>query len=104
MQDITQGGGIGTNTVNAQVSHIYNTAGTFTTSATLTDNSGATSNSVTCSQTITVIAGGTGGTSPPVLATPTPTIEPSGPSETIVGIGLIGILLTIIGGVILLAL
>lgn len=88
VEDVTSGGGIGTSTVNAQISHTYNDAGTFLSSAILTDNSGGVSSSTNCTQTITV-------------ATPTPTMAPSGPGDIIIGIGAFGIILSIIGGFLL---
>ncbi|MEK7573378.1 MAG: cohesin domain-containing protein [Patescibacteria group bacterium] len=102
--DVTSGGGIGTNSVNIPASHIYSSAGTFTASAVLTDDaSGA---SAACSQTIIVSAGTSGGaapTVPPVAVQPTatPTLAATGPAETILGIGILGILFTIIGAAIL---
>jgi len=54
VEDLTQTGGIGTNSVSAQKSHIYQAPGTFTASATLTDNQGGVSTSTTCTQIITV--------------------------------------------------
>lgn len=41
---------------------------------------------------------------PPVVATPTPTIAPPGPSDVIIGVGVFGIILSIIGGILLFAL
>lgn len=38
---------------------------------------------------------------PPVVTTPTPTIAPSGPGDVIIGIGIFGIILSIIGGFLL---
>lgn len=119
VQDVTQGGGIGTKTISAQIAHTYHNAGTFTVSATLTDgNGGVSSTGAACSQTITVTGGPTGTsgtTSPTALPTPTsvavqtPTIpvKPSlspGPEGLILGIGGAGVALTILGGLIFLIL
>lgn len=101
VQDVTSGGGIGTNTINVPTSHIYSTAGTFTASAVLTDDtSGA---SAACSQTITVSVGASGGATlpPTVPSTATPSLAPTGPGQTIIGIGVLGILFTLIGAAIL---
>lgn len=121
--NFTQGGGIGTNSVNAQMAHTYNNAGTFTASAVLTDNGGAVSTA--CSTTITVTGAGTGGagttgtggttetitatptatlTLPPTTPTPTPTLAATGPGEKILGIGAAGIIFSIIGGLLFLGL
>ena len=63
--EVTTGNGIGTNTINAPISHTFQNAGTFTVTATLTDNQNATSATTTCTATVTVTAGAatTGGTS-----------------------------------------
>lgn len=116
-QDVTQGGGIGTKTVSVQIAHEYKNAGTFKASAVLTDNSGAVSNSTSCTQTITVTGGVGGAIGPtataaaaPSAVTPTATaaakvtITPPGPGDSIVGIGVAGVVLSILGGLLLLAL
>lgn len=133
--DATSGGGIGTNSVNAQISHTYQNAGTYTASAVLTDSNSGTSSETACTTTITVTGGtsgggtgggtttgggvgaggtGTGGAAVPTaepteviptkILTPIPTIDPTGPGETIIGVGAIGIMLSILGGIILLGL
>lgn len=119
VQDVTQAGGIGTTTVSVQIAHTYRNAGTFTATVTFTDNQGAISNAnVACSQTITVsqsttgsTGGTTGGTSGGTTGGTTggtsggaqPTLAPTGSVTTTLGI-IGGILLTIIGGALLLIL
>ncbi|HKC14472.1 MAG TPA: PKD domain-containing protein [Patescibacteria group bacterium] len=123
--DVTTGGGIGTASVNVQSSHQYNNPGTFTAKAILTDNQSGVSNG-SCTQTITVNAA-TGGAStttqtvtvarsatpsatPVVFATPIatpipkPTLAPTGPGDKFLSVGALGIISTIIGAIILLAL
>ncbi len=104
VQDITSAGGIGTATVNAQVSHTYQSNGLYSATATLYDSSGSTSNPSTCTQTISV-----GSVTPTptngVYATPTPTptipvnrpLPPTGPGDILVNIGIIGAVITAIG-------
>ncbi|MDE2590124.1 MAG: hypothetical protein KGL95_10740 [Patescibacteria group bacterium] len=103
VQDVTTGGGIGTNAVSVQLAHLYATTGTFTASATLTDGSGATSTS-SCSQTVT-IGGQSGGSTPGVTTTPVPTstgsIPSTGPGETIMAVGLAGAAVMLVGGLFL---
>lgn len=114
VQDITEGGGIGTNTVSTLLAHTYATSGTFNATVTMTDEAGGVSDSASCTQTITVSdasgggggGGGTGGgaipTEPPsAISTPIPTLEPTGPAETLMGIGFVGIIFAIIGASIL---
>ncbi len=102
VQDITSGGGIGTNTINVPTSHIYSSAGTFTASAVLTDDGAGVS--AACSQTITVNAGDSSGgatLAPTEQPTATPSLAPTGPTETLMGIGILGIIFIIIGGALL---
>lgn len=68
-QDITTGGGIGTNSVNVQNPHTYNNAGTFVATATFTDNAGGVSPVGACTKTFTLTA---------ASSSPTPTPTPSG--------------------------
>lgn len=116
VEDVTTGGGIGSKTLTgAQATHNYNNAGTYRAQAIITDNRGGTSLATTCTQTITVIAASSSATTAPVAPTsvvvatatsiPTPTtasaivsVTPPGPGETIIGIGVVGTILTIIGG------
>lgn len=115
VQDITQSGGIGTNSVSVPVAHTYNNPGTFQASAVITDNQGSISGN-TCTQTITVTAKAapppaTGGntnpppaaaapTTPPAAGVPpvaTPTLGSPGASDTILKVGVIGTILSIVG-------
>ncbi len=115
VQDVTQAGGIGTNSVNTQVSHTYNNPGTFNASAILTDSKGVTSSVGTCTQVITVTqavaATPSAGIGAPVAPTatsiptdtPIPTrapIAPPGPGNALIGIGMAGAVLSIIGAVV----
>jgi len=115
-QDITESGGIGTNSVSVLQSHSYDTAGTFHATATLTDAENAVSNSTNCSITITAGGGSTGGGgNVPVVAAPTATptpaqviaqvspLPPSGPAD-IIKIGSLGAVIMLIGAVLLFAL
>ncbi|MDP2649889.1 MAG: PKD domain-containing protein [bacterium] len=113
VQDVTQAGGIGTNSVSTQVSHTYRNAGTFNATATLTDNNGALSNVASCTQVMTVSEasltqsqGGTsGGTSGGTGVTGTLSPMPSpGPGNGIFGIGTIGALVAILGALVFFAL
>lgn len=114
VQDVFQG--LNAQTVTAQLSHTYQTQGSYTSSVTFTDNNGAISQS--CTQVIQVSNGsggtgtganGGGGTSTgsgSAVTTPLPTkppiSSPGGVVETVAIGG--GILLTILGGILLFAL
>lgn len=120
VQTVSQGNGIGTNSVSVPIAHTYQNPGTFKAMATLTDNNGGLSTPTTCTQTITVTQGTGGnatssGTVTPteivIQVTPTPTtaipvvsISPTGPGDTFIKIGGIGAVLTIIGGLLFFAL
>ena len=99
VEDVTTGGGIGTSSISLSKAHTYNNAGTFTATSILTDDRGGTSDSYACSVTVTVDGGsgtGTGGSATPLPAT--------GPSETIVGAGVLGGILFLIGTLLFFAL
>ena len=99
VSDVTTGGGITTNSVNAELSHTYSSSGTFQATAILTDNGSGVSNTTNCSQTITVNGGGSnGGGGTTVIATATPTLAPTGSTEVIMGIGAVATFLMIGGG------
>jgi len=110
IQDITTGGGLGTNSVNAQISHAYANAGIYTAYAILTDNNNNLSaQQDSCTKTITVNAAqassGSGSTQTTTQPLPTQaTLPPTGPGTKILGIGAIGAVLTLIGGALLMLL
>lgn len=116
VQDVTTG--LSQKAVTTQTNHTYNNAGTFSATLVFTNNGGAVSNA--CAQTIT--ASGSGNlaavTTPiptatpiptvaptvaPATPTPIPTVAPTGSFGATIGIGLT-VLVTIIGGFLLLAL
>lgn len=119
IQDITQTGGIGTNSVNVQSSHTYVNAGSFTATVQFTDNTGNVSALGTCTKTVTVTASSTTpqptsplGVSPTEAPTPTaiviptnsPTVPPGtqltaspGPGDIFVVTGVAGVILSVIG-------
>ena len=111
VEAVTTGGGIGTNSVNAQMSHTYNNPGTYTAYAILTDNQGNLSDqAASCTKTITVNAA-VGGPEPetpepevPVEPPVVVTLPPTGPGETIIGIGILGVIITIAGAALFLLL
>lgn len=99
VNDVTTAGGIGTNSVNVQVSHTYNNPGTFQAYATLTDDNNSVSQQGGCQQAITVTASGSATTAPQQNnATATPTMVPTGPTEVIFGVAAVALLLVIGGG------
>lgn len=104
-QDVTEG--LNLNSVDPQISHTYQNAGSFNASVVFTDNGGAVSQS--CLQQINVsqaiAQGPTGGEQPTTqpTETPRPTLAPTGSSAALLGV-LGGIAVTIIGAVFLLAL
>lgn len=108
VQDITDAGGLGTKSVSVQISHIYHNPGTFKATSVLTNSAGATSNPSTCAQTITVSdatpSATIAPTETPIVASPTPTMKPSGPGDKILGVGTIGAVISIIGAIMFFAL
>ncbi|HSA83609.1 MAG TPA: PKD domain-containing protein [Patescibacteria group bacterium] len=92
VSDVTTGGGIGTNAVNVPLEHTYTTAGTFQATALLTDDTEGISDTANCTQTVTVNGGST-------VATATPTIEPPGSTEVMIGVGAAAVLM-LIGGLV----
>lgn len=102
VEDVTTGGGIGTDTVNVQKSFTYNNANSFTASALMTDDNGdVSSDSTSCAVTVTVSDGdGSGST----VDSGDVTIAPTGPTQTLFGIGAIGGILFFIGALLFFAL
>ncbi len=98
IEDETTGGGIGTDTINVQKAHTYNNAGTFTASALLTDDSSGVSDNTNCTVSVNVTDGSSGASG---SATPLPD---TGPTETIVGAGVLGGILFLIGALLFFAL
>lgn len=98
IKELTQADGIGATSVNALTSHIYNSAGTFSAFGTITDVNGAVSQVGTCTLILTINPSASDSAIP--LPSPLP---PTGPSNFI-AIGLVGLFITIIGVVLLLAL
>lgn len=96
VSDVVTGSGIGTASISAQVAHTYAAAGTFTASAIITDNGNGVSDSTSCKQTVTVAGVATTAPTAPTVP-PATTIEPTGSSSTVLGIGAV-ILTFIIGG------
>lgn len=99
VQDVTTGGGIGTNSVSVQSSHIYKTTGTFTATAVLTDDAGNTTTPSDCSQTITIGSASSASPTPTEVAqaTAAPTIPATGPGNVILGVGAVGVVITAVG-------
>lgn len=100
VENVTQGGGIATSTVNASTAHTYQNAGSYTASVILTDNSGGVS-SGNCTQAITVEAAGSTSsgstTSDPTSTTDTASLIATGPGEVFLGLGAVVGFLTFIG-------
>lgn len=93
--DITQSGGIGTGSVSVSSPHTYANPGTYQIAAILTDNKGGISSN-SCVQMITVNNTASISaipTQPPV----TPTIPSPGPGNTLLSVGMIGAIISIIG-------
>jgi hypothetical protein len=98
MEDLTTGGGIGTSSVSGQLSHTYNTPGTYTAYAILTDNSNTLSaQRDSCTKTITISSANTIPTTPPTQQP----LPPTGDGKIIFGLGAMGVIFTIVGGVLL---
>jgi hypothetical protein len=112
---VTSGGGIGTRSLNAQISHTYENAGTYTAFVTIIDsNNNSSSQQSSCTKTINVEnqqggsdsgSGGTPDSGSNIQPLPTQIVlPPTGPGDKIIGIGVIGIMFTLIGGVLLILL
>ena len=99
-QDVTDAGGIGTNSISVLTSHTYASSGTFNAKATITDEDGNT-NIGGCTATVSV-SGESEATPTETIASPSP-LPPTGPTGLIT-VGAIGVLLAFIGAILLLAL
>jgi len=97
-KNVTETGGLGSNSISALTNHTYQTSGTFNASVTITDENGNT-NTGNCTAVITVT-----GASGSASLTPVPSpLPPTGPTGMFI-IGALGIIITIIGAVLLLTL
>lgn len=123
-EDVIEGGGIGTDTVDVTIEHTYDDPGDYTVTATLVDDTGESSDIANCTTNVTITDefGNTDGnqqnnidntdntdtdntneTLETTEPTPTP-LPPTGPEEVIVGVGVLGALLVIIGSLLFFAL
>ncbi len=88
-QDVTSGGGIGTNSVNTQIAHTYSNPGVFNATALFTDNANAVSDIGTCTTSITVsgpvtpTATESAQLTPTATASPTLVVDASSPTPTV---------------------
>lgn len=117
VQDVTTG--VGTKTVNVSASHNYQNAGSYTAKAIFTDNQGGVSTNG-CTQAITVnpttggantttqtvtVASPSASVSPTPVAlvspTPRPSLAPTGPGDSFISFGALGIISTIVGALLL---
>lgn len=94
---IASGSGIGTGSLNNQITHTYSNNGVFTAQATVTTSGGATNPSGTCKTTVTV------GSAAATLAGGGK-LPPTGPGQTIMFVGVAGAILSVLGGLIFLGL
>lgn len=107
VEDVTQGGNLGTANVSLPHSHTFNSAGTFTANVVFTDDRAGVSTPSGCSQTITVSPGTItpAPTETAIAPTAIPTaLPPTGPGEQIMAIGAFGVIISIIGAILLFAL
>lgn len=121
-EEITSGGGISTDAIDVSISHTFETPGDYTVSAILTDDTGETSDTNSCTTAVT-ITDASGNTTADNNETEdsekteeteptqdesynelTPTLAPTGPTETIMGIGALGAVLFVIGTLLFFAL
>lgn len=97
VEDVTTGSGIGTDSVSLPKAHTYQNSGSFTATALLTDNIGGVSDTSTCSVVMTISSGGS------TTETVTP-LPPTGPNNTVIGVGALGGILFLIGALLFFAL
>lgn len=95
-EDLITGGGIGTSSVSAQLIHTYSTPGIYTAYATMTDNDNNLSiQQINCTKTITITS------TQSAQITILPSLPPTGDGNTMLGLGILGVIITIIGGALL---
>ncbi len=104
VQVLTETGGLGSGTVNIQTTHTYTTGGNLTASLVLTDNNGAQSDSTSCVQTFTIVGPAATNAPTPTTYVPQPTLAQTGPGQTVLFVGGIGAVLSVIGLFLLFAL
>jgi len=101
VEDLITGGGIGTSSVSGQLIHTYKTPGIYTAYAILTDNNDSLSiQQPNCTQTIMISSAELSMSPTPQ---PIPCTDPAcGDGKTTLGLGVLGVIITIIGGALLL--
>ncbi|MCL4415392.1 MAG: PKD domain-containing protein [Actinobacteria bacterium] len=107
VEDSTDGQGVNTNSATITKSHIFNSAGAFTTNVVFTDNGGGVSTPSSCTQVINVAAGTITPTT--IISTAAPTavptaLPPTGPESQLLAIGAFGAIISVIGVILLFAL
>lgn len=117
-EEATSGGGLSTDNVDILMAHTFETPGIYTVRVIMTDDTGETNDTNSCTAEITVtdelgnttVTAETETTSTPTPTSETvyndltPTLAPTGPTETIVGIGALGGVLFLIGALLFFAL
>lgn len=102
IQDISQSGGIGTSNVSVQVAHVFQNPGTYQVTVVFTDNLGGVSSvSPICTKTITVSRGSAANATGNNTGGVAPTTAPDAPKPTLAATGSIGSTLGVVGGIIL---
>jgi hypothetical protein len=108
IEEVTTGGGIGTDTVDISMSHTYETPNDYTASVIITDDQDGTSDSVACTSTISITGNNNatttttdGTTEASASATPLPA---TGPTPAVVSVGVLGGILLLIGALLFFAL
>lgn len=102
VETVTTGGGIGSPSIDLQVSHTYDIPGMYQASVVVTDDQGGVSSS-TCTLDVTVTEEG-GSVDELATFTPTPvpadaTLMETGPGDIFLGFGVVLTVLTLLGGV-----
>lgn len=107
-QTVTTGGGIGTNSVSIQIAHNFQNPGNYQASVYFVDDKNAQSPAVgSCAQAIVITVPPTSPPQPPgqppqqpqptKIVVVRPSLAPTGPGETFIGIGIVGTALSVIG-------